>query len=35
MVLISNMLFQTENKINILKEAKRILQKDGFLVIID
>ena len=35
MVLISNMLFQTENKINILKEAKRILQKNGFLVIID
>jgi ubiquinone/menaquinone biosynthesis C-methylase UbiE len=35
LVLISNILFQTENKINILKEAKRILVKDGFLVVID
>ncbi len=35
LVLISNILFQTENKLNILKEAKRILQKDGFLAIID
>lgn len=35
LVLISNILFQTKNKINILKEAKRILVKDGFLVVID
>lgn len=35
MVLISNILFQTTNKINILKEAKRILKKDGFLTVID
>jgi len=35
MVLISNILFQTTNKSNILKEAKRVLKTEGFLVIID
>jgi len=35
LVLISNILFQTKEKENILKEAKRVLDKDGVLVIID
>ena len=35
MALLATVLFQSEKKADILKEAKRILQKDGFLVIID
>lgn len=34
-VLISNLLFQVENKEKIIKEAKRILKKKGMMVIID
>lgn len=35
MVLLATVLFQSDKKEGILKEAKRILQKGGFLVIID
>jgi ubiquinone/menaquinone biosynthesis C-methylase UbiE len=34
-VVIVNMLFQTKNKENIIKEAKRILKANGFLFIVD
>lgn len=34
-VLISNMLFQAHDKSAVLKEARRILKKDGVLVVID
>jgi len=35
LVLISNILFQMQEKKNIIKEANRVLDKDGLLVIID
>lgn len=35
LALLATVLFQSENKQEMLKEAKRILQKGGFLVIID
>lgn len=35
LTLLATVLFQSENKQEMLKEAKRILQKGGFLVIID
>jgi ubiquinone/menaquinone biosynthesis C-methylase UbiE len=34
-VTIINVLFQIKNKENVLKEAKRILKQNGFLVIAD
>ncbi len=35
MVLLANILFQSEQKADILKEAARVLKKGGFLVVID
>lgn len=35
LVLISNLLFQVENKTNVILEAKRVLKNNGKLVVID
>jgi len=35
MVTIINVLFQAKNKENIVKEAKRVLKQNGFLIIVD
>ena len=34
-VIISNVLFQTEDKIGLINEAKRVLKKDGKILLID